>query len=627
VSCASDAGTASSACASAPGERALPSLAKVANNLSLVAAAGRLGPVRKDATAPRFRHGRRLVLRSLRPGPREGVALAASIIATTALPVIAPHFLSRFVDDAIAGRGLGHLVLVAVGYLVIAVGALAARAVTGWLANRLAWDGTNRLRERVAEHAIGLDMAYHGQRTPGELIERVDGDVAAIADFTVAFLLDVVVSVLMLAGILIGIFTVDVRLGLLLTAYCAVVFVAMMLGQKAAVPTGTRSRQAGAEMLGQVEEVLAGAEEIRANGAGEHVVSRFQRMSGRWYRAEYRAARVGTSVLAGVAVAFALGTAVVLAVAAWLLRAGTLTVGTAVLLLQYTMLVRAPFEQLTEQLRQYQGALSGVARIADLLGQRRTLAEPANPVPLPPSGPLAVRLEQVSFAYAGSERPALSEVTLELAPGETLGLVGRTGSGKTTIARLLLRLYDPTTGVVRVSGVDLRHAEPASLRARIGMVTQDVQLFAASVRDNLTLFRPGTDDARLVAALKEVGLGDWFAALPEGLDTELSGMSAGEAQLLAFARVLLADPGLVVLDEPSSRLDIATERRVERSIQRLMAGRTGVVIAHRLSALSMVDKIAVVSGGRITEYGRRADLAADPGSRFARMLEYAGGRG
>jgi ATP-binding cassette, subfamily B, bacterial len=568
--------------------------------------------------------GLRLVVSSLRPSGPVGVALLLSVVAMTVLPVLAPRFTLRFVDDAIAGATIAHLTVIALGYLALSLGGLAARAVTGWMANRVAWDGTNRLRERVTAHALSLDLEYHGRRTAGEMIERVDGDVAAVAGFAVAFLLEGVASVLLLLAVVVAVFAVNVWLGVVLGGYCLAQLVAMIYGQRLAVPTATQASAASAALYGELEESLTGVEDIRANGAGEHALGRFYRVSAAWYRAENRAARIGTAVLAGVSVAFAGGTAVLLAVAAWLLHSGALTVGAAVMLFQYMVIVRTPFEQLTEQMRQYQEALAGVARIADLLGQRGTLPEPACPRPLPPSGPLEVRLERVSFTFEGSDQPALSGVDLHLEPGETLGLVGHTGSGKTTLARLLLRLYDPDAGEVLVGGLDLRESDPTTLGRRIGMVTQDVQLFLASIRDNLTLFQPVAGDDRLQEVLHEVGLGEWYADQPDGLDSPLSGMSAGEAQLLAFARVLLTDPGLVVLDEPSSRLDLVSERRVEECIRRLLTGRTGVVIAHRLSSLTGLDKIAVMSAGRILEYGYRASLAADPRSRFAKLLDLAG---
>ncbi|MFC4010352.1 ABC transporter ATP-binding protein [Nonomuraea purpurea] len=564
------------------------------------------------------------VLRLLRPGPRQAAALAAAIIAATALPLAAPQITRRFVDDAIGGAGTDHLTVVAAGYLALAVAGQAARMVTAWLAGRLAWDGTNRLRERLTEHALGLDMDYHGRHTPGEMIERVDGDVVAVADFVVAFLLDVVASALLLAGVVVIVFGVDWRIGCALLAYCLLVGFGMVRAQRLAVPSAARSRAASATLFGNLEERLAGVEDLRANGAGAHTVRRFHQISAALYRAEVKDARVGTSLLAGTSVAFAAGTAIMLALAAWTLQSGALTVGTVVLLFQYTLMVRTPFERLIDQIRQYQAALAGLARIGDLLAERRTLPAPARPAVLPATGPLGLRLDGVGFTYPGDDEQVLSGISLTLAPGEKLGLVGRTGSGKTTLARLVLRLQDPSEGAVRVGGLDLREVGPASLRERIGVVTQDVRLFSASLRDNLTLFRPSPDDERLREILVGVGLGDWLDGLPDGLDTEIRGVSAGQAQLIAFARAFLADPGLVVLDEASSRLDPATERRIERSVARLLDGRTGVIIAHRLSSLSRVDKIAVLDHGKIIEYGRRADLAADPHSRFGRLLDLAG---
>ncbi|MBV9787491.1 MAG: ABC transporter ATP-binding protein, partial [Chloroflexi bacterium] len=240
-----------------------------------------------------------------------------------------------------------------------------------------------------------------------------------------------------------------------------------------------------------------------------------------------------------------------------------------------------------------------------------------------PDQPLSVELDRVSFAYPDDEL-VLREVALQVPAGTSLGVVGRTGSGKTTLTRLLLRLYDPTSGAVRLGGVDLRGVPNDNLRTRVAIVTQDIHLFSATIRDNLTFFDPAITDAQIWAALDMLGMGDWVRAQPQSLDTQLApggtGLSAGEAQLLAFARAFLRDPGLIILDEASSRLDPATERRLDQALTQLLHGRTAIIIAHRLGTLERVDDILIMEDGQVCENGPRADLVRDPDSRFAQLL-------
>lgn len=558
------------------------------------------------------------------PGWRLACALVVTVAAATVLPVLAPRYTRAFVDQATTGAGIERLWRLAVAYLLLAVGGLAARTVAGRLASGAAWDGTNRLRERAAAHALALGLPYLSRHSPGELIERIDGDVVAVGDYAVTLVMDVVVSLLLLVGVVISLFVIDVRLGVVATVFCVLLGLAMLKGQQRALPAQMHSRDQTAVLFGNVEETMSGLDDIRSVGAGEYAVARFHIASRNLYRADRRAGVVGTSVVAGTSVAFTLGTALLLGFVAWSLGRGVLTVGTAVLLFQYTMLVRTPFEQLIDQIRGYQAALAGMARIRDLLAEHADPPPPHRPVALPATGPVDVTLDAVSFRYDDAHTDALTDVSITLRPGETLGVIGRTGSGKTTLARLLLRLYDPTGGAIRLGGVDLRDVEPGSLHRRVAMVTQDVQLFHASIRDNLTLFRATDDDDLLRHVLDVVGLNSWLMRQPGGLDDLPTGMSAGEAQLLAFARVLLADPGLVILDEPSSRLDLASQRLVATATERLLDGRTGIVIAHRLSTLSPLDRIAILRGGRVVEQGERVALLADPTSQTAGLFARAG---
>jgi len=313
------------------------------------------------------------------------------------------------------------------------------------------------------------------------------------------------------------------------------------------------------------------------------------------------------------------GSIAVFGTAALLHDAGTLTVGTVFLAFQYTALINGPLDRLTSQVRSLQTATASIERITWLLDLPRQVVD-GRGIELP-TGPLEVELREVSFGYDSTSR-ALRDLSFRLPAGRILGVVGRTGSGKSTLMRVLARLYDPTEGEIRLGGVNLRDASLADLRRHVGIVTQDVQLFRATVRDNLTLFDTTYDDVAIERALDNLGLGTWLRALPDGLDTEVApnGLSAGEAQLLAFTRVFLQDPGLVVLDEASSRLDPATERLIESAVRRLFVGRTAILIAHRLETLRFADEILILSDGRIAEFGRRDRLVADESSQFAQLL-------
>ncbi len=309
-----------------------------------------------------------------------------------------------------------------------------------------------------------------------------------------------------------------------------------------------------------------------------------------------------------------------MALGAYLFLAHRATIGTVYLIVSYTGLLLRPLRDITSQVSDLQQAGASVARIDALLRHRPVV--PDGPGVALPAGALGVRFDAVSFRY-GTAGVALRAVSFSVEPGTVVGLLGRTGSGKTTLTRLLCRLYDPTDGAIYLDGRDLREARVDELRRHIGVVTQEVQLFHATLRDNLTLFDGTVPDSRILQALGEVELLDWYAALPFGLETALGaegvGLSAGEAQLLAFARIFLRDPGVVILDEASSRLDPATEARIARAVDRLVRGRTALIVAHRLETVARVDEIMILEDGCLSEQGPRNALARDPASRFSHL--------
>ena len=343
-----------------------------------------------------------------------------------------------------------------------------------------------------------------------------------------------------------------------------------------------------------------------------------ERLADRFYRA--RAAAMAGSMFNGmVGVIFALGMGGALALTAIFHRHGVLTLATIFVVFRYTGMLQTPVEQLSKQINGLQQATGGIVRIRELLGTEPRIKDGCQ-TNLPP-GPLSVELREVSFAY--ESLPVLKHISLRLEPGQVLGLLGRTGSGKTTISRLLFRLHDPTAGSVHLGSVDARDLRLDHLRSRVGLVTQDVQLFHGTVRDNVTLFDASVSDEAVWMTFESLGLADWMSGLPHGIDTILGagarGLSAGEAQLVALARIFLKDPGLIILDEASSRLDPHTLRLVERGVDRLLAGRSGVVIAHRLETVERCDDIMILQDGVVVEYGPARELEANPDSRFSQL--------
>jgi ATP-binding cassette subfamily B protein len=317
---------------------------------------------------------------------------------------------------------------------------------------------------------------------------------------------------------------------------------------------------------------------------------------------------------------FALGLATSMGMGIYLYREGTFTIGTVFMVVQYTAMFRHPLDQISRQLNDLQRATAGLKRIEAL--QRTTSHIQDGTETLPASGAISIEFDGVTFNYNEGE-PVLKKVSFNLAPGKILGLLGRTGSGKTTITRLLFRFYEPNIGEIRLGDMPIVKVQLDNLRQNVGLVTQDVHLFYASVRDNITLFDPAITDSQILGVIEDLGLSEWYASLSDGLDTVITsgGLSAGEAQLLAFARVFLKDPGIIILDEPSSRLDPATEQQIGRAVQKLLHNRTGIIIAHRLGTVERVNEIMILEDGEIREHGEREHLVRDPNSRFSQLLK------
>lgn len=559
----------------------------------------------------------------LRPQGRRTVLLGALLLGSIALQLVSPQILARFIDRAIAGDSLNSLLRLAALFLGIALVTQILNLSEVWVAENVGWTATNNLRGDLALHVLRLDAAFHNATTPGGLIERVDGDIGKLGNFFARFVVQVLGNGLLAIGIFVLLFRIDWRVGAVMVAFAVLAFIIINSLRDLALPYWAAERESSSRLFGFIEERLAGTEDIRSAGATAYVMRSNHERARDVLHTRVRASLFGASTWTLSFVLFATATAISLGMGAWLYRDGAITIGTVYLIYQYVNVLNQPIEQISRQMQDLQQAGASVGRVQELLETTPGIVDGPGATQTAGAGPPAVEFDAVTFGYVGDEA-VVRDITFRLEPGTVLGLIGRTGSGKTTITRLLLRLHDPTSGSVRIDGSDLREYALADLRRLIGVVTQDVQLFQASVRDNLTFFDRSVDDGRITAILADLGLSRWLESLPDGLSSQLdsggAGLSAGEAQLLAFARVFLHDPRIIILDEASSRLDPATEQRLERAVDRLLAGRTGIVIAHRLATVRRADEIMVLADGRIVEHGPRERLAADPDSRFASML-------
>ena len=555
--------------------------------------------------------------------------LTGLLLGGIGLQLANPQIIRYFIDTAQSRGPQPSLLAAAMAFIAIALISQAVKLATNYAAASIGWTATNALRADLTLHCLRLDMPFHKQHTPGELIERIDGDVTALANFFSQFAIRVLGNAALVVGILALLWLEDVRVGAGLALYVTATLAILGAMQRLSVSRWAAGRQASAEIFGFLEERISGTEDIRACGAEPYAMNRLYRLMRVWLEKRRAANVLSVLVLNMTNLLYVVGYAIGLALGVYLYTQGAATIGTAYLIVYYIGMLSAPVQSIRSEVQDLQQATASIQRIGQLLELRPQVQDRAGGrdelrAALAAAGPLSVEVQHVSFRYEENEA-ILDEVSFRVRPGKVLGILGRTGSGKTTITRLLFRLYDPASGAIRLNGTDIRDIALAELRERVGMVTQDVQLFQATVRDNLTFFDRQIRDEQIESALQELGLGDWLHSLSHGLSTELAaggqGLSAGEAQLLAFARVFLKNPGLVVLDEASSRLDPATETWLERAVGRLLANRTGIVIAHRLRTVQRADDILILESGRVVEYGPAEQLARDPGSRFYGLLQ------
>ncbi len=550
------------------------------------------------------------------------VLLALVLTVSIILQLVNPMIISFFIDGIQMNKSMELLIKAAILFILAAFTQQLLAIASTYLSQNIGWRTTNTLRRDLVKHCLTLDMNYFKEHQSGELVERIDGDVNALFNFFSKLFIGFVNNILLMTGIVVVLSLQNLLIGAAFVLFLVLSFIILGKTQGDAVDNFGKERELSSKFYGFLGEHLDCTEEIKASGAGSYVSERFMELLRKWLPIQLKAYLSGYKIWIIMSGLFGLGDIMIFAVGGYLWYKGHISLGLVYLMLNYFQLLESPLDQLKEQMLDIQKATASIIRIEELLNQTSSISDKGT-IELAEKN-ISLSFDKVCFSYE-KEVPVLKDISFELPAGKVLGILGHTGCGKTTLARLVVRFYEPDSGNIRFNGKKQEDILLKDLRSSIAYVTQEVQLFHASVRDNITFFNKEISDDDIIATIYKMGLKDWFENIKEGLDTILEpggGMSSGEAQLLTLVRVFLRDPKLIILDEASARLDPVTERFLEQALSTLIKGRACIIIAHRLSTVQRADNILILDKGEILEFGLREELISKKDSRLNELLSY-----
>lgn len=535
----------------------------------------------------------------------------AFMVTSTALKVAAPIFLRKAIDDGIRARDLAVVNLYGALFVGLAVGGFFtlrwATGLMGIVGEKMLRD----LRTGAFRHLVDLSLSFFERERSGRLVGRITSDVEAAERLFTESFVEIVTQVLFMIGAATVIFFMDARLAMTAVSVVPVMVVATLIFRNRSERVYHEVRERVASVLSFLQETLRGVHVVQAFASERNRASHFSEVNEDWADANLDAFRIEAVYFPVMELLGWIGTGMVIVYGGFRVLSGDLSPGVFTAFVVYLNSFFDPIHHLSEQYMTFQSALAGLARVAQLLETQSEIAETREP-----RRPAEVRgrvgLRGVSFAYHPGGAYALSDVTLEIEPGEKVALVGPTGAGKSTIVKLLARFYDPTVGEVVFDGVDLRDISRASLRSLIALVPQEGFLFGGTIYDNVRLGNPDASGREVEQTCLDLGIDEFIRSLPDGYSTDVrergARLSAGERQLIALARAVIADPRLVLLDEATSSLDSATEMRVDAAFTAALGGRTCVLIAHRLSTAMRADRVVVIEDSRIVASGGHDEL-------------------
>jgi ATP-binding cassette, subfamily B, bacterial len=549
------------------------------------------------------------------------VFLASVVVVVWTLTVLAGPALVRYgIDHGIVPRDTGALNLAVAGYVVVAIVSYVVYRAQVLLISRIGENFLRDLRVRVFDHLQRLSMPYYDREKSGVIVSRMTSDVDSLQELVQMGLLMFVSNALLLVISVVILAVVSWQLLLVCLVALPFVILASVKFQRDSNRAYLAVRDHIGGTLSSLQEGISGVRVIQAFRREGVQTDRFAAANNSLYESHMDSVKVSAWYLPVIEMASFGTTALVVGVGGWMVVNDMASIGTVAFFVLTLSNLFEPVQQLSQLFNQVQSAAAALNKLFGVLDTAVDVPEHKGAVDLPERG--TVEVEGVGFSYAGSDERVLEGVDLTIRDGERLALVGPTGAGKSTLAKLVARLYDPTEGRITFAGTDLRHATQRSLRRRIVVVPQEGFLFNGTIFENIRIARADATDDEVHAALDAIGIRGRFEALPEGLATEVrergSRLSAGEKQLVSLARAALVDPALLILDEATSSLDPGTEKVVEEALERLMTGRTVVVIAHRLSTAQRADRVGVVDGGTLAELGTHDELVAE-GGRYAAL--------